>query len=234
MQDEALKTDPTLRVDEALQSRRSVRAFSSKSVSRETIEQMLETASRAASGGNLQPWKVYVLAGEARDSLVSRVAEKMKETPFGDGPEYDIYPQDLTEPFISRRTEVAREMYDLVGIARDDSAGRMAHMARNFSFFDAPIGMILTIDRQMGSPQFVDLGIFLGNLMLLAREQGLHTCPQEAWSLWGKTIREEVGVPENEIVFCGLALGHADDQAPINRLHTTRASLSDFAELRGF
>ena len=129
---------------------------------------------------------------------------------------------------------MAREMYDLVGIARDDSAGRMAHMARNFSFFDAPIGMILTIDRQMGSPQFVDLGIFLGNLMLLAREQGLHTCPQEAWSLWGKTIREEVGVPENEIVFCGLALGHADDQAPINRLHTTRASLSDFAELRGF
>ena len=234
MPDEALTTEATKRVDEAIQSRRSVRAFTSEPVPRETVERMLETASRAASGGNLQPWKVYVLAGEARKALVERVAEKMKENPFGDGPEYDIYPKDLTEPFVSRRGEVAREMYEMIGIARDDSAGRMTQMARNFSFFDAPVGMILTIDRQMGPPQFVDLGLFLGNLMLLAREEGLHTCAQEAWSLWGRTIREEVGVPENELVFCGLALGHADASAQVNRLQTSRATLSDFAALRGF
>ena len=107
-------------------------------------------------------------------------------------------------------------------------------MSKNFEFFGAPIGMILTIERQMGPPQFSDLGIFLQNIMLLARERGLHTCPQEAWSMWGRTIREVVGVPEDELIFCGLALGYADGEARINDLRSERASVDDFAELRGF
>jgi nitroreductase len=107
-------------------------------------------------------------------------------------------------------------------------------MAKNFEFFGAPVGMLITIDRQMGRPQFCDLGLFLGNLMLLAREEGLHTCPQEAWSLWGATIREMVGVPESELVFCGVALGHADPTAPINELRTDRAPLEYFARFEGF
>ena len=199
-----------------------------------TILDIIATASRAPSGGNLQPWRVYALAGDARNELVDCVAEKMKETPFGDGPEYEIYPAELTEPYVSRRGEVAKEMYDLIGIARDDGEARMKQMGRNFSFFDAPVGLILTIDKQMGPPQFVDLGLFLGNLMLLAREQGLHTCPQEAWSLWSKTIREVVGIPENELIFCGLALGHPEPEARINTLSTPRALVDDFAAFRGF
>ena len=234
MPDVPLVTQATPQVSDAIHSRRCVRAFSGKSVSEDVVREMLTTASRAASGGNLQPWRLYVLAGEARDALVNRVAEKMKDTPFGDGPEYDIYPSELTEPYVARRRRVAVEMYELAGIDRDDTAARAAQMGRNFSFFDAPVGLILTIDKQMGPPQFVDLGIFLGNLMLLAREQGLHTCPQEAWSLWGKTVREEIGVPENELIFCGLALGHPDAQSPINRLKTERAVVSEFADFRGF
>ena len=150
MPEEELMVEATLNVEQAIRSRRSVRAFTSEPIAKDTIEEMLATASRAASGGNLQPWRVYVLAGQALEALVSRVAEKMKETPFGDGPEYDIYPTNLEEPFVSRRAEVAREMYELLGIERGDSAGRVKQMGRNFSFFDAPVGMILTIKKLMG------------------------------------------------------------------------------------
>jgi nitroreductase len=227
-------TSPSARVSDAIETRRSVREFEDTPVSEADLRSVLTTATRAASGGNLQPWKLYVLVGKAREELVARVAEKSKATPFGDGPEYDIYPADLSEPYAARRGAVAKGMYALAGIARDDSAARVAQMAKNFSFFGAPVGMILTIDKQMGPPQFADLGIFLGNIMLLAREKGWHTCPQEAWSLWGATIREVLGVAENELVFCGLALGYALGDAPINQLYTERAPLEDVADFRGF
>lgn len=229
-----LETGPSATVSEAIDTRRSVRAFLDRPVDEATVRTIVEKAARAASGGNLQPWRLYVLAGSARDAMVARVKEKSKATPFGDGPEYDIYPRDLTEPYRTRRGEVARGMYELVGIARDDAPARAAQMAQNFEFFGAPVGMFVTIDRQMGPPQFCDLGLFLGNLMLLAREAGLHTCPQEAWSLWGATVREVVGVPDHELVFCGLALGYADPDHPINALRTDRAPLPDFAHFEGF
>lgn len=229
-----LETAPSPTVHEAIDTRKSVRAFLPDPVDPALLREILTTASRAASGGNLQPWRIHVLAGEARDALVAAVAEQQKETPFGDGPEYPIYPHDLTEPYLTRRGDVAKGMYALVGIARDDAVGRAKQMQRNFEFFGAPIGMVLTIDRQMGPPQFCDLGLFLGNLMLLAREHGLHTCPQEAWSLWGKTLRRVVGIPEHELVFCGVSLGYADDQAPINALRTERATLDEFATFQGF
>jgi nitroreductase len=228
-----LETAPSRSVHEAIETRKSVRAFLPDPVDPELVRTILSRAARAASGGNLQPWRLYVLAGEARDALVAAVAEKQKDKPFGDGPEYDIYPRDLTEPYRSRRGRVAEMMYELVGIVRDDKSARAAQMQRNFEFFGAPVGMVLTIDRQMGPPQFCDLGLFLGNLMLLAREHGLHTCPQEAWSLWGATIREVVGVPDHELVFCGVSLGQADPEAPINALRSERAPLEEFATFQG-
>lgn len=195
----------------------------------ETIRELVAKATRAASGGNLQPWRVHVLTGAARDRLVETVAEKQKTTPFGDGPEYDIYPRGLGEPYKTRQRTVAAQMYALAGIERDDKAARAAQMSKNFSFFGAPVGMILSVDRQMGPPQYCDLGLFLGNLMLLAREAGLHSCPQEAWSLWGKTIREVTGLPDHELVFCGLALGLANAEEPINDLRSERAPLEEIA-----
>ncbi|MDG2335975.1 MAG: nitroreductase [Myxococcota bacterium] len=225
---------PSPSVSEAIETRRSIREFEERAVSEADVREIVEAARRSASGGNLQPWHLHVLAGDALEALLDRVAEKSKETPFGDGPEYAIYPADLSEPYRARRGKVAEGMYELLGIARDDVAGRGAAMAKNFRFFGAPVGMLLTIDKQMGPPQFCDLGIFLGNLMLLAREKGLHSCPQEAWSLWGGTIREVLGLPESELVFCGLALGYAREDSAINGLWTERAALDDVARFSGF
>ena len=230
----SIVTKPSPSVSEAIQTRRSVRDFLPDPVSEETVREILSIASRAASGGNLQPWKVYVLAGEARDELVRRVSERMAEKPFGDGPEYAIYPPDLTDPYKARRSRIAHMMYDLVDIERSDREARVRQMNKNFEFFGAPVGMFITVDRQMGQPQFSDLGIFLENIMLLARERGLHTCPQEAWSMWGGTIREVVGVPEGELVFCGVSLGYADPDSAINQLYSERAGVEEFAVLKGF
>ena len=225
---------PSASISEAIETRRSVREFEDTAVPEADLREIVSVATRAASGGNLQPWRLYVLQGAALGELIDRVAEKSKKTPFGDGPEYEIYPVELSEPYFSRRAEVGYGMYSLLGIDRDDAAARGAQMAKNFRFFGAPVGMILTIDKQMGPPQFADLGLFLGNIMLLAREKGLHTCPQEAWSLWGRTIREVLDLPESELVFCGVAWGHALADAPINRLLTARAALDEVADFRGF
>ena len=231
---EKLIVEPSPTVSHAIETRRSVRGYLPDPVPEAIVREILATASRAASGGNLQPWRVSVLAGDARDAFVNTVAERMKETPFGEGPEYAIYPADLEEPYRGRRFKVAMDMYGLVGIERDDKAARARQMGLNFSFFGAPVGMFIAIDRKMGSPQFADLGIFLQNVMLLARERGLHTCAQEAWSNWGKSIREFTKIGEDELVFCGVALGYADPSAVINELYTERASVEEFAEFQGF
>ncbi len=231
---ETFACDPSPTVSHAIETRRSVREYLPDPVPEALVREILTTASRAASGGNLQPWKVSVLAGAARDALVKTIAERMKETPFGEGPEYAIYPTNLEEPYRGRRGKVAKDMYALVGIERGDKAARARQMALNFSFFGAPVGMFISIDRNMGPPQFADLGIFLQNVMLLAREHGLHTCAQEAWSLWGKSIREFTNIGEDEMIFCGVALGYADPDAVINDLYTERASVDEFAQFIGF
>jgi nitroreductase len=231
---ENLVVGPSTTVSQAIRTRRSIRQFLDRPVEESVVREILEAASRAASGGNLQPWKVSVLAGEVRNEFVRTVAERMKETPFGEGPEYDIYPRDLEDPYRTRRGKVAGDMYALVGIERDDQAARAKQMALNFTFFGAPVGMFISIDRKMGPPQFSDLGIFLQNIMLLARERGLHTCPQEAWALWGKSIREFTGIPDEDLMFCGVALGYADPDAAINQLYTDRSSVEEFATFRGF
>ncbi len=221
-----------MNVSEALATRKSIRAFRPDPISLETVKQILTLAARAPSGGNLQPWKVYVLIGEARDELVRRVAEARKQNPMGDKPEYHIYPPQHSEPYRTRRFRIGEAMYARLDIPREDKAARLKFFARNWDFFGAPVGMIFTIDRQMQQGQWADLGMFLQSIMLLAREHGLHTCPQEAWAVWHRVIREYLKVPENEMIFCGMALGYADESAPVNSLTSERAPLEEFMVLR--
>ena len=221
-----------MNVSEAIASRRTIRAFTQAPVPRETIERILTLAARAPSGGNLQPWRVHVLLGEARDELVRRVAQARETTPMGERPEYLIYPPDLTEPYKTRRHRVGEAMYATLGIPREDKRARLGFFAGNWEFFGAPQGLIFTIDRIMQQGQWSDLGMFLQSIMLLAREHGLHTCPQEAWAVWHGVIREYLEVPRNEMIFCGMAIGHADEAAAVNTLVTERAPLGEFVTMR--
>ncbi|HEY5337237.1 MAG TPA: nitroreductase [Rhizomicrobium sp.] len=221
-----------MKVSEAIATRKTVRAFRPDPVSRKTIEDILTLAMRAPSGGNLQPWKVYAVLGEARNELVRRVANKRKVAPMGTPPEYHIYPPNLTEPYKARRHRVGEMMYETLGIPREDKMARIAFFAGNWDFFGAPAGLIFTIDRQMQQGQWADLGMFLENIMLLAREHGLHTCPQEAWALFHPEIREYLSVPDNEMIFCGMAIGVGDETAAVNALRTERAPLADFLTVR--
>ncbi|HEY2069838.1 MAG TPA: nitroreductase [Rhizomicrobium sp.] len=217
-----------MKVSEALATRKTVRAFRSDPVPEETIRAMLTTAARAPSGGNLQPWKVYALLGEARNELVRRVAERRRTQPMGEAPEYHIYPPSLTEPYRTRRFRIGEAMYAALGIPREDKMARLKFFSGNWSFFGAPVGLIFTIDKQMQQGQWADLGMYLQSLMLLAREHGLHTCPQEAWAVWHSVIREYLSVPENEMIFCGMAIGYADEAAPVNAVESERAPLEEF------
>ena len=221
-----------MKVSEAIASRKTIRAFKSDPVSRETVESILAAASRAPSGGNLQPWKVYVLLGEARDELIRRVAERRKTKALGEAPEYSIYPPALTEPYKTRRFRIGEAMYGALGIPREDKMARLAFFSKNWEFFGAPVGLIVTIDRQMQQGQWSDVGMFLQNVMLLAREHGLHTCPQEAWAVWHRIIREYLAVPENEMVFCGMGIGYADENHPVNALVSDRALLEEFVSVK--
>ncbi|MDE2164114.1 MAG: nitroreductase [Alphaproteobacteria bacterium] len=218
-----------MHVAEAIASRRSIRAFTAEPVARRIVEDILSRAARAPSGGNLQPWRIYALLGEARDELVRRVAEARRQHPMGEPPEYHVYPPRLAEPWRTRRFRVGEAMYALLGIPREDKRARLEHFARNWEFFGAPVGLIVTIDRGMQPGQWADVGMFLQNVMLLAREHGLHSCAQEAWAVWHGLLRDYLSIPESEMVFCGLALGHADDTAPVNTLVSERAPLADFA-----
>jgi nitroreductase len=221
-----------MKVSEALATRKTIRAFKPDPVSRETIESILSVASRAPSGGNLQPWKVYVLLGEARDELIRRVAERRKTKALGEAPEYLIYPPALSEPYKTRRFKIGEAMYGTMGIPREDKMARLGFFSRNWEFFGAPVGLIITIDRQMQQGQWADVGMFLQSIMLLAREHGLHTCPQEAWAVWHRIIREYLSVPEEEMVFCGVALGYADEDHPVNTLTSDRAPLGEWVNFR--
>lgn len=216
-----------MNVTEAVRARKSVRAFLSTPISESALRQILIDAARAPSGGNIQPWKTYVLAGQVRDELVRRVRQKWDAGAHGEGAEYDVFPEVLGEPYMTRRRTVGYGLYDLAGIARNDKAGRAKQMFRNFEFFDAPVGMIFTIDRKFGSAQWSDLGMYIQTIALLALDHGLATCMQEAWANWYRTLTELLSIPDNEMVFCGLAVGYEDTSAVVNTLRTERAGLED-------
>ncbi len=214
----------TVNVTDAVNARKSVRAFLPDPVSNEVIAELLTVASRAPSGGNVQPWRVYVLNGAS----MTRFREFLADRPV-EAPAYDIYPSPLNEPYRSSRFKVGEDMYATLGIERDDKAGRLAQFAKNLDFFGAPAAIFCFIERTMGPPQWSDLGMFLQTFMLLAQEAGLDTCPQEAWAVYENAVSEFVGAPDEQRIFCGVAIGHADPDAPINSLTTDREPLDVFA-----
>ena len=217
-------------VSDAVLSRRSCRSYVKRPVAVGTVRQLIEAARYAPSGGNLQPSIVHVLAGEALARFRAVMAQKVRTTPLGGVPEYNVYPPNLKEPYRTRRFKVGEDMYRHLGVSREDRDARVRQFARNYDFFGAPIGMFFFLDRSMGPPQWSDLGMFIQTLMLLARERGLETCAQEAWSAWHKEVTEFLGVSPELMLFCGLALGYADYAAPINRLRAERITLDEFAQ----
>lgn len=223
-----------MNVSEAIASRTSCRAFLPTPVTETTVRAILEGATRSPSGGNLQPWRVYVLTGAPLREFLALVRSRLQSSPRGEGSEYDIYPTGLWEPYRSRRFKCGEDMYATIGVARDDKLARLLQFARNFEFFGAPVGLFFCLDRRMGPPQWSDLGMYMQSVMLLAREHGLHTCAQEAWSVWHRTVQEFLRLPPELMLFSGMALGYRDESAPINALRTDRAALEEIADLRGF
>ena len=221
-------------VSDAVASRFSCRDYLPTPVPEATVRDILDRAARAPSGGNLQPWRVHALAGATLEELNARVRARPELLPRGEGAEYDIYPRDLKEPYETLRRDVGAALYRSIGIPREDRPGRYRQYARNFEFFGAPVGLLFFIDRGMGPPQWSDLGGYIQTVMLLARERGLHTCGLEAWTHWHKTVYSLLDVPPDYILFCGMALGHADPDAPINQWRSPRQPLSDFASFSGF
>jgi len=221
-------------VAEAIDTRMSCRAYLDTPVPEATVRAILEGARRSPSGGNLQPWRVHVLTGVPLAELVAVVRARLPLNPRGETPEYDVYPPELWEPYRSRRFKCGEDLYATIGVAREDRLARLRQFARNYSFFGAPVGLFFFIDRGMGRPQWADLGMFMQSVMLLAREHGLDTCAQEAWSAWHQAVSEYLHVPPQFMLFAGMALGLRDPEAPINRLRTDRARLEEFATLRGF
>lgn len=227
-----MDSSPAPSVSHAIDTRISCRAFLPTPVPVGLLRQILESAKRAPSGGNLQPWHVHVLSGAPLSEFLGLIRTRLKANPQGEGTEYDIYPKQLTEPYSTRRTQCGEDVYRAAGIARADRAARVQQFARNYEFFDAPVALFFAMHRQMGLGQWADLGMFMQNLMLLAREHGLHTCPQEAWALWHKTVAEYLQLPAELMLFCGMALGYADASAPINQVRTQRAEFAEFVTFR--
>jgi nitroreductase len=220
-------------VADAINARRSCRAFTSQPVPVETIRSILSVARQAPSGGNLQPWHVHVVGGERLREFKALIAGKLANQPEGEGSEYHIYPPNLQEPYRSRRFKCGEDLYATIGIARNNRPARLAQFARNYQFFGAPLALFFSIDRAMGTDQWADVGMFMQNIMLLVYEHGLRCCPQEAWAVWHKTVGEFLSLPPERMLFCGMAIGHGDESAPINQLRTERAPLEEFATFVG-
>lgn len=217
----------------AIVTRRSIRAFLPTPVPRETVERILDIAARAPSGTNMQPWRGYVLTGAPLAGLsAALVAEAMAGTKAE--AEYDYYPDPFFEPYLSRRRKVGWDLYGLLGIARGEAERMKRQHARNYAFFDAPVGIVFTIDRRLRIGSWLDYGMFLGNVMTAARGMGLDTCPQAAFAPHHRTIRAHLPIPEQEVVVCGMALGHADAAAPENALVTERVPARDFCSFLGW
>jgi nitroreductase len=219
-------------VDAAISSRRSIRAFLPTPVAREDIEAILEVAARAPSGTNTQPWKAYVLTGAAKEKLSAEVLRAHNDPELGKqhAEEYAYYPREWQSPYIDRRRKVGWDLYSLLGLTRENKAGMHAQHGRNYSFFDAPVGIIFTIDRILEQGSWLDYGMFLQNIMVAARGRGLDTCPQAAFTPFHKIIAEVLQLPENEMVVCGMSLGFADRGKVENTLVTERVPASDFVK----
>jgi nitroreductase len=217
-------------VSDAVARRISIRAFRPDPVAGDLVAEILTRAAQAPSGGNLQPWRVYGITGEPLAAFKAQVAAN----PFGEEPEYHVYPPNLWEPFRTRRFQNGEDLYATIGIPREDKPARLRQLAKNGDFFGAPVGLFFCLDRKLGPPQWADLGMFMQNVMLLAVERGLDTCPQEYWARYPKTVAEFLGLTEDQMLFAGMALGYRDASHPINTLQASRDAFEVWADLRGF
>jgi len=225
--------DETAIVDEAITSRRSVRAFLPDAIGEATVREILEIAARAPSGTNMQPWKVYVTTGETKRRIADAILNCGIRAEKAVWDEYKYYPDQFFEPYLSRRRKVGFDLYGVLGIGRRDVERMREQHDRNFVFFDAPIGMIFTIDRRLNKGSWIDYGMFLENIMIAARARGLHTCPQAAFAPYHRQIRPVLGIPDEEAVVCGMALGYEDQGKPENTLRTERAPLEEWVRFAG-
>lgn len=219
--------DPAQTVEQALASRRSTRAFLDRPVPRDLVNRILAAAARAPSGSNIQPWKVHVLAGDALQHFIGAVQGRFEAGDEG-SEEYAYYPRAWRDPYLSRRRKVGWDLYSSLGIEKGDKPAMARQLGRNYSFFGAPVGLIFTIDRDMEQGSWLDYGMFLQSIMLAARGLGLDTCPQQAFARYHATIGEVLGLPADEMVVCGMALGFADEAAAENNFPTQRMALTEF------
>ena len=215
-----------MKVSDAVLARRSIRAFTSEPINNKIIKDLLALAARSPSGGNLQPWKIYVVNNQSMKKFI----EFQDNWNQPETPGYAIYPSDLKEPYRTSRYQLGEAMYELIGIPRDDKDARLQQVMRNFEFFGAPAALFCFVDKQMGPPQWSDLGMFLQTFMLLAQEAGIDTCAQEAWAMKNDSVSEFVGSDKNDILFCGLALGYKDEDAVINQLSSERRPIEQWAK----
>jgi len=221
-------------VDDAITSRHSVRAFLPTPVPRALIEYILEVASRAPSGTNMQPWCVHVVVGKAKEELSRAILDAFEAGGEEHKRPWKYYPDELFEPYLSRKRAVGWGLYDLLGIGKGDRARMKAQRAQNYLFFGAPVGMFFTIDARLEIGSWLDYGMFIQNIMIGARAHGLHTCPQAAFADYHRIIRAHLGIPQDHTVICGLSLGYEDNAAVVNRLRTDRAPVSEFARFVGY
>jgi nitroreductase len=221
--------DPVEVVDDAIVSRRSIRRFLPRKVAAATVRDILAVAGRAPSGTNMQPWRVYVVGGAKRTALTTAIIAAHDSADDDSKAEYEYYPQRFPEPFLSRRRKVGWDLYGSLGIAKGDSARMHEQHGRNYHFFDAPVGLICTIERSLEIGSWLDYGMFLQNICIAARARGLDTCPQAAFARYHRIVRAQLGIAESEVVVCGVALGYADPGAPENNFNVERVPLDEFA-----
>ena len=217
-----------MNIKQLIESRYSVRSFLDKDVDFKKVKSILDTANSAPSGGNIQPWKVYVLGNNSKNKLVTQALNNY-DTGVQEDIEYEIYPKPLAEEYKKRRSQCAADMYDALSIARDDIDTRLKQVRENFKFFGAPIGMIVTIDKSFAQNGWGHVGMFLQNLWLTAIDEGLGVCLQESWSIYPKTVKKVIDCPDNEMIWCGIAMGYPNNEDPINNYRTSRDSLDTFA-----
>lgn len=215
-------------IDELICERRTKRAFLDRPVPLETVKDILSVAKYAPSSSNTQPWRCYVVTGEARARVTAAAVDAFRAGPEKLAPEYPFFPQPLHDPYSSRFNTFRGQLGDAQGVHRSDKVGRMRDVERQFLFFDAPVGIIFTMDRRLEWASFICYGCFLQNIMLAAKARDLDTCPQQIWSLQYPVLRAELGIPEGEMVIAGMSLGHADNSMPENRMALHKLEVEEF------
>jgi nitroreductase len=223
-----------MNVTQAVISRRSIRQFIDKPVPLDVLRQILTKAQNAPSGGNTQPWNAIVLTGQPLADLSAKIKAKAAAAPLGEAPEYDIYPKGLEGRYEAQRRGVGRAMFDALGLAREDGAGRIAQMMKNWDSFGAPVQLFTYTRKYMGPPQWSDMGMWLQTVMLLLREEGLDSCAQEIWAMYGTYMRELLNIDDDHIFFCGMAIGYRDHHAAVNVFAVPRVPLDEVVRWEGF